>query len=151
MRVKTRLCLLASGGDEEKVCFYLKVLHSCQACEQRTSSACARASPLARRPLYHPEQKSFGGAQLSEPRPGRRGWEAMINGGGTLAEISGSLCKAVLFCLMWNKRTTVTKVPASLHSGTAALRTHCISSPLKNCARVLTCMLVHACVFMYIL
>lgn len=44
----------------------------------------------------------------------------MINGSGTLAEISGALCKAVVFCLMWNKRTTMTKVPASLHSGTAA-------------------------------
>lgn len=73
-------------------------------------------------------------ATLGEER--RRGWEAMINDWGTLAEISGAVCKAVAFCLMWNKRTTATKVPASLHSRTAALRTYCIPSPPQ---KVCTC------------
>lgn len=73
-------------------------------------------------------------ATLGEER--RRGREAMINDWGTLAEISGAVCKAVAFCLMWNKRTTATKVPASLHSRTAALRTYCIPSPPRKCVRV---------------
>lgn len=30
---------VASGGDEEKVCFYLKVLHSWRACKRCSSSA----------------------------------------------------------------------------------------------------------------
>ena len=30
---------IASGGDEEKVCFYLKVLHSWRACKRCSSSA----------------------------------------------------------------------------------------------------------------
>lgn len=62
----------------------------------------------------------------------------MINGWGTLAEISGAVCKAVAFCLMWNKRTTMTKVPASLHSRTAALRTYTITTD-KVCACICTC------------
>lgn len=72
----------------------------------------------------------------------------MINGWGTLAEISGAVCKAVAFCLMWNKRTTMTKVPASLHSRTAALRTYCIPSPPRKCVRVFACVHVHWCVYM---
>lgn len=74
----------------------------------------------------------------------------MINGWGALAEISGALCKAVVFCLMWNKRTTVTKVPASPHSRTAALRTYLYIVTPVNGARVVTCMLAHTCVFTYI-
>lgn len=78
----------------------------------------------------------------------------MINDWGTLAEISGAVCKAVAFCLMWNKRTTMTKVPASLHSRAAALRTYCMPpnprSPLpkKVCMWVRMCAhaLEHACV-----
>lgn len=67
----------------------------------------------------------------------------MINGWGTLAEISGAVCKAVAFCLMWNKRTTMTKVPASLHSRTAALRTYTITTE-KVCMCV--CSRAHALV-----
>lgn len=73
----------------------------------------------------------------------------MINGWGTLAEISGAVCKAVAFCLMWNKRTTMTKVPASLHSRTAALRTYTITTDgVRVCAfaRVFEC----TCVCMYV-
>jgi len=155
----------ASGGDEEEVCFHLKVLHSRRshravpcvrlslcayvcACEWVRSHCvglacvcvcvCGRTYRCVHICVCLPEP---GEARIvlsrtalvesgyqSHVRRGeeerRRGGEAMINGWGTRAEISGAVCKAVAFCLMWNKRTTVTRVPASLHSRTAALRTH---------------------------
>lgn len=48
LKILNATASLASGGDEETVCFYLKVLHSCQACTQcgrgaLPPHACARA------------------------------------------------------------------------------------------------------------
>lgn len=112
-------------------------------------------SAFAWRSLYRPEQNSLVkraaiSATLGEER--RRGWEAMINGWGTLAEISGAVCKAVAFCLMWNKRTTTTKVPASLHGRTAALRTYTISTDkVCMCNWMCVCVLVRTWVCTYVL
>lgn len=77
--------------------------------------------------------------------------EGRGEGGGTLAEISGAVCKSrgVLFDVKQkDHRDKSARQPP--HSGTAALRTYLyIITPPQNGARVVTCISAHARVFAY--